>query len=183
MAQFLLQFLFFVIYLNTSFWKRGKEKNDTCVALTDSSESVLPLLIPFWKSKAANGTHSRADVPARRRTLPVLDFTSARPIFRDRDERRVERRNETNQRANDDVRVDGTIEQPLRGPLRGRAARVKMTATSQPPERPSAVQGQRRSQLRVAARRCVSVSARSLARSHRALGSARDSETSGERIT
>lgn len=60
---------FFHVIFNFFFLKKKeKEKNDTCVALTDSSESVLPLLIPFWKSKAANRTHSRADVPARRNT-------------------------------------------------------------------------------------------------------------------
>lgn len=154
-----LSLLFFSYDIKILFFlKKKKEKmnNHTCVALTDSSESVLPLLIPFWKSKTVNRTHSRADVPAQRNT------SGLRLYKRETDSRREMNRDKRT--SDDDVGVDRTTEQPLlRGPLRGRASRVKMTTTSLLPERPSAVQGHRRSQLRVAVRRCVSVSTRSLA--------------------
>lgn len=84
-----------MIYLNPILSKKKEKEKQWHMALTDSSESVLPLLIPFWKSKAASGRHSRANVPARRNTSGPLYERET-----DSEPRRDEStRNKTNQRA------------------------------------------------------------------------------------
>lgn len=100
--------IFLTTYLNPTLSKKkkkgkGKEKQ-WHVALTDSSESVLPLLIPFWKSKAASGRHSRANVPARRNTSGPLYERETDSEPRRGDE---STRNKTSQRATATL-VDGT---------------------------------------------------------------------------